>query len=98
MGMEGRPRRSALWKALGLVLLVSAAVAGGLWFWIQSVADRKWAKIEREVRGLMAEAEKRGGPRPTFHADSEPGNAWEEYDRALAILKPFGLNNFPKEI
>lgn len=79
-------RRVPLWKVVTALFLFCGVIAGGLWLWIRSATERKWAALAKEVNGLKAQAGTRGGRRPTLSLDPEPGNAWIDYRLGVAQL------------
>ena len=74
------------WKVLGAVLALAGVVVGSGAMWIGSVAVRRKAEMERRVAGMMAEARSRDPVRPVLYGRATPGNAWDDYDRALVVV------------
>ena len=93
---EEKPRRSRAWKILvGLIISVAAA-AVGVALWIASVAAHRWEAMEQSIRRLEYEILARPGDRPVLTGIAEPGNAWEDYAKALDVPLAHGdlLRNF----
>ena len=78
------------WKILGACVGVAALGAVALAVWIKSVESRRWTEMERTLRGLVQEAASRPSDRPPLRGEPLPGNAWEDYDRALCSMKDLG--------
>jgi len=66
---------------VGIIVLI-----GGIAIWIHSAANRKFEQMERRVKALHRETLKRDVSRPPRPGTSLPGNAWEDYDKALAAV------------
>jgi hypothetical protein len=85
--MDPGSRRRRTWKVLrffiGGVLIVVAAA----WLWIRSVESRHWSRMEQRVAELRREADARCGPRPVLRGTPIPGDAWDDYFKAIEILK-----------
>lgn len=75
------------WKGVALLVLAAGFLIALVALWIQSVAKRRWAEMDKEMKGLIAEYQARTGERPVLHGAAEPGSAWAEYDQALQKLK-----------
>src|SRR5688572_25957759 len=71
------------WKVLAALLALAGVVVGSGAMWIGSVAARRKAEMERRVAGMMAEARSRDPQRPVLYGQAAPGNAWDDYNRAL---------------
>jgi len=69
----------------GLIVLT-----GGIALWINHAASKKFARMERQVQALHDEIRKRETSRPPRPGPPLPGNAWEDYDQALAAVKADG--------
>ena len=54
--MEPRRRRSGAWRILGGLGLLLILFVGGLWLWINSIADRQWNIAEGRMRELCRNA------------------------------------------
>src|SRR6516162_5290018 len=75
-----------------LKIIAGAAVAmlvlgGGISLWIDAVASRRMQEMEREVRSLhdrMQGPDSSRSPRP---GTAVPGNAWDDYNKALAAVQ-----------
>ena len=72
--------RRPAWKTLAVVLGVLLALVGIFFAWVQSVASRRWAELEKRVPELIAEARGREARRPVLRGEAMPGNAWTDYD------------------
>src|SRR5579862_4773232 len=80
--------RMLLWRAAArrnaaIILLLLGACVATLWLWARSRAEAKWEALGTQLRALQEQIDRRGGPRHTYHADPDPGNAWDEYDLAV---------------
>ena len=83
-----RPRRRRLWPwiLLGLVGLTLAAVLLTS-IGVHSVASRRWADLEERQSVLLARLRADSGERtPLPSGESTVGNAWDEYEAAVAGL------------
>lgn len=78
----GAPR----WKLAVLVLGLPALAVAGLWLWVSSAADRRWDEMLRHQQGLEEEARRRDGSREVLRGEPLPGNAWENYEAAVAVI------------
>jgi len=87
---DAHPRRLSGWKILGIVAGFLAVLVGSFWFWVDSVADRRWEAMERKVRELHAEVRARDGARPPIRGAGVPGNAWDDYGPAVKAAKAIG--------
>jgi hypothetical protein len=74
------------WKILAGLLALAGVLAASGALWIGSVAARRKGEMERRVAGLIAEARARDPVRPVLYGDAVPGNAWDDYDRALVLV------------
>jgi hypothetical protein len=77
------PRR-VIWKILlfaGGSLLV---LLGFAWLWVDSVAVRRRARMEQQIRQLHVETLARVDSRPALYGETLPGNAWSDYSLAIA--------------
>src|SRR5688572_19961872 len=80
--------RRPTWKILcGVAAAVFVTIAV-FFAWVQAVASRRWAELETRVPVLIAEARARDSRRPPRGGDPVPGNAWTDYNQALAAIKP----------
>jgi hypothetical protein len=81
----GRKRLSGM-KIFGLisgaVLLLLLATA----LWMKLAVDRSWAEWDQELKATIAAERARSGERPVLWGEPTPGNAWDEYDLALAAI------------
>jgi hypothetical protein len=83
----GLPKPVSGWKVLGLIVAVLATLVLVYALYNHSVADRRWAAMERSVQELRTLSDLRNGPRPVLRGTAVPGNAWEDYSPALASMK-----------
>jgi hypothetical protein len=84
---EPDSRRVRVWKIISTALVFFALIGGVVTYWIESIATRRRAEMERFVRELHAETLARAGSRPVLRGEAVPGNAWEDYSRALATIE-----------
>jgi hypothetical protein len=71
--------------ALGIVVSALVVVLGSV-LWILWTAARKFERMERHVKALHEEIRQRDMSRPPRPGTPVPGNAWEDYDQALAAV------------
>src|SRR5262245_34216169 len=71
------------WTVFPGLLGALALIALASWLWVRSVADRRWATMEKQVEKLLAEARARDARRPVLYGEPTPGDAWDFYGRAL---------------
>lgn len=76
------------WKILGGIGAALIVAIAAFFAWIQSTASRRWAELEKKVPLLIAEARGRDPRRPPRAGEPGPGNAWTDYNQALAAVKP----------
>ena len=81
-----RPRGRG-WKILGIVVGVMLACVGGLLLWISAVAGRKVEQMDAKTKAMIAEWHARDATRPVLRGTATPGNAWDDYNPALAEIK-----------
>jgi hypothetical protein len=70
-----------------IILGVIALIGVISWGWLKSVEARRWSRMERRVVELRQDAEARHGIRPVLRGTPVPGNAWDDYLKALEIMK-----------
>jgi hypothetical protein len=73
------------WKILGLTAAILILTIVGTLFWINSVAERRMARMEAQVKALHDETLARDTSRPP-RGEALPGNAWDDYEKAFADL------------
>src|SRR5258708_24923865 len=73
--------RKVLFVAVGSLLGICIV----LWFWTQSIIDRKWNGAKRKLDELRGQLEKRPSSRPLLIGKPSPGSAWEFYEPAINI-------------
>jgi len=91
--MHGVRRRTPVRKVLGVVVGGVLSLAAAFWIWVDSVADRRWAAVEKRVAALAEEFAARDARRPVLRADPLPGNAWDDYLLAIDALKTPGFKS-----
>jgi hypothetical protein len=69
--------------ALGLPLAVVA-----LHLYIKSAETRRWEEMRTWCRKVAQEVRARDSRRPVLRGEAVPGNAWDDYAKGLALLKP----------
>lgn len=79
--------RRPAWKTLAFVLAGLLILVGVFFAWVQAVASRRWAELEKRVPLLIAEARARDARRPVLRGEAVPGSAWADYDQALKAIK-----------
>lgn len=80
-------KRVAGWKLAGLIGAVVAVLLLTYALYIHSVADRRWAAMEKSIQELLAQSNLRNGPRPVLRDTAVPGSAWDEYTPTLLTMK-----------
>lgn len=83
-------RRTSALKASGLLLGSLVAIAGAAVIWRWSLEHRRWHHLESRVAELRATADTRFRPRPVLRGTPIPGNAWDDYLPALALVANAG--------
>lgn len=68
------------------VLFLLALVLGVVGIALASRADRGWAEYETRRREGREKVQSRWGARLSLVPSVEPGNAWEDYERAYGVL------------
>jgi hypothetical protein len=87
-------RRTSVLKVSGLFLLSLLAIAGAAILWRWSLEHRRWRHLESRVAELRAIADTRLRPRPVLRGTPVPGNAWDDYLPALALVATSGDEEF----
>lgn len=83
--MEPR-RRTARWKILLGIIGSVAFVIGSLTLWVRWAAERRWAEMKSGLLKVLHAEMARPTERPVLRGTSEPGNAWDDYDQAIATI------------
>ncbi len=78
-----RKRLSGL-KIFSIVAGILALLAVIGVFWMKIAADRRREALDREMKAEIAALRARSGARPVPAGPATPGNAWLDYDQALA--------------
>lgn len=73
-----------MWRIILLVLLFALSSS---WIGFQWKGWQLRRSMERRVKELKEEAESRNGPRPVLRGTPVPGNAWDDYLRAIEPIK-----------
>ena len=79
---RGFPR----WKILLAVFGSMALVIGGLAFRVWWAAEKRWAEMRSGMLKLLHEELARPTERPVLRGTPESGNAWDDYEQALARI------------
>ena len=58
-----------------------------LWIWAGYAADRRYAALDAKVKSMVAELQARDGRRPVLRGESQPGNSWDHYTKAVVELR-----------
>jgi hypothetical protein len=86
--MEADPaKRSSAWRILAIFAGAFTLLAGGLVLWIHSTANRRWAQLNKEAHELLDQTLARDPSRPPLRGAALPGNAWDDYNVALAEMR-----------
>jgi hypothetical protein len=96
--MTLKPKRILAWKVLGIVVGLLVFCSAALCYWVDCTIDARWSEMEHVVQGLHEEALARPTTRAVLYGDSEPGDAWNDYAKALTIVSaladPKGSTSF----
>lgn len=86
--MDRKPRRFGCWALLGIIGLAFLLLVTGLavWNWMGRGEVRE--RMDERFEALRAETASRSPARPVLRGEPEPGNAWDEYQKALKIVEP----------
>ncbi len=79
-------RRGILFWSLATLGLLAAGLLAGLG-WIHWSAARDWAAFRATHEARLAKLRAVTGERPPLLGDPTPGNAWEDYEPALASMR-----------
>lgn len=71
---------------LGLVAAL-ALLLGGFWLWVSSAADRRREDLKADVQRRSQAAARRIDVREPLSGDPVPGNAWDDYKAATALIE-----------
>lgn len=80
---EPRKRVSGL-KIFGIIAGLLAGLAVVAVFWMKAVADRRRDDMARDIAAEVAKVRALPGGRAVLSGTAQPGNAWDDYDQALA--------------
>jgi len=81
------PRRLSTWKIVCIVAAVVVALLLVSVFWIRSVTERRWVIFQGEMKARADQERTRDHGRPPLRGAAEPGNAWDDYTVAIAVMK-----------
>src|SRR5436190_6457501 len=84
--MNPASRRRLGWKILGGILGVLAVIVGVAATWTTVVAGRCVQAMEEEVAGLRSTVDARNPSRRPLRGEPLKGDAWVDYDQALAAM------------
>jgi hypothetical protein len=79
-------RRIPRWKVLLALFGAFAFVCGSLGLWVWWAAERRWAEMKTGLLNVLREEMARPAERPVLRGATEPGNAWDDYEQALAVI------------
>lgn len=85
--MTSGKRLGPPWKFLRVLALCILILVGSVWFWVRSMEARHWSRLEQRVAALSQEATARNGARAVLRGTSAHGNAWDDYLKAVELLK-----------
>src|SRR6185436_13383163 len=90
--MEPRRRPAWAWRILGGLFLLLILFVGGLWVWINAIADRRWDSAEQRMGELSRKFP--GSPKnPPKLADIQPSN---EAERAFLEVLLEAERRYPR--
>ena len=73
-------------KIAGGIVAAVIVLIGGMILWINITAAKKFERMERHVKALHEETKNRNTSRPPRPGNAMPGNAWDDYNKALAAV------------
>jgi hypothetical protein len=81
-------KRFRFWIPIGIAIL-AALLVGIVAFdqWIKAAEPRRWEDMRRTCDAMAREAFIYDPQRPVLRGTPQPGNGWEDYEAALALLK-----------
>ncbi|HEX7901717.1 MAG TPA: hypothetical protein VF950_28415 [Planctomycetota bacterium] len=80
-------KRRPAWKLLCGIAAALIVVIAAFFSWVQATASRRWTALSEKVPQLILEARGREARRPVLRGEAVPGNAWDDYNQALAAIK-----------
>jgi hypothetical protein len=86
MSDEKRSRFPALAFVLSGFLVGIPLSVFGLHLYIKALEERRWAEMRSYCEQVAREVRGRDSKRPVLRGEAVPGNAWEDYEKALASL------------
>jgi len=87
MSEPPKRRRRTAWSVAAILVGALAVVAAAYALYIHSVADRRWAEMEKSLQELRRETEARNVARPVLRGTPVPGSAWDDYNPVLRAMK-----------
>jgi hypothetical protein len=81
--------RTSVLKAGALLLGGLVAIAATVVIWRWSLERQRWNRLEARVAEIRTLADSRFRPRPVLRGTPAPGNAWDDYLHATALLQGF---------
>jgi hypothetical protein len=86
---EPRKRVSG-WKVFGIIAGALAVFGVVALFALKVVTDRRCADLQEQLTAEIAAVRSRPAARPVLFGEAQPGNAWDDYDKALAQFELVG--------
>jgi hypothetical protein len=88
---ETQPRkRVSGWKIFGIIAGALAVFGVVALFALKVVTDRRCADLQDQLTAEIAAVRSRPAARPVLFGEPQPGNAWDDYDKALAQFELVG--------
>lgn len=85
-------RRLSNWTVAGIIAGLLVLIVGATTLMIRSEGNRAYAAMGERTRELIAEIRARPTTRPVLRGTAEPGNAWTDYEAAIAMAKSVGVD------
>lgn len=87
--MSQPAKRPPLWKTVVLLLGALIGVLGALFVVTGVLGSRKFARMKEIAKARVEEMKTLDPARPVLWGESTPGNAWDDYAKAVAEVKKF---------
>jgi hypothetical protein len=84
---EMKVRHVSGWKVFGIIAGALAFLAVVAVFWLKMVTDRRREALEQQLNTEIAAIRARPRERSVPAGTAQPGNAWVDYDQALAASR-----------
>ncbi|HLY09471.1 MAG TPA: hypothetical protein VKW04_09235 [Planctomycetota bacterium] len=87
--MDHVPPQRRRRKVLRLAACGMTLIGLGFWTWLHGRETRSWELMERRLREIDGQIAQLNGRRPVLRGDPVPGDAWEDYNRAIERVRGF---------